>query len=80
MPDDDGLEVRVLRAGDEAVLERVAPGVFDNPIDPALAREFLAAGCSFVAVGVDITLLARATSALAARFKSPAEAAAPARS
>jgi 4-hydroxy-2-oxoheptanedioate aldolase len=48
--------------------------------DETLAREFLAAGCSFVAVGVDTTLLARATSALAARFKSPGGAAAPARS
>jgi 4-hydroxy-2-oxoheptanedioate aldolase len=48
--------------------------------DEALAREFLAAGVSFVAVGVDTTLLARATSALAARFKSSGEAAAPARS
>jgi 4-hydroxy-2-oxoheptanedioate aldolase len=38
--------------------------------DETLAREFLAAGCSFVAVGVDTTLLARATSALAARFKA----------
>jgi 4-hydroxy-2-oxoheptanedioate aldolase len=48
--------------------------------DEALAREFLAAGCSFVAVGVDTTLLARATSALAARFKSPGEATSPSRS
>lgn len=48
--------------------------------DEALAREFLAAGVSFVAVGVDTALLARATSALAARFKSPGEPAAPARS
>jgi 4-hydroxy-2-oxoheptanedioate aldolase len=38
--------------------------------DETLAREFLAAGCSFVAVGVDTTLLARATSTLAARFKA----------
>jgi 4-hydroxy-2-oxoheptanedioate aldolase len=38
--------------------------------DEALARGYLAAGCSFVAVGVDTTLLARATSELAARFKS----------
>jgi 4-hydroxy-2-oxoheptanedioate aldolase len=48
--------------------------------DEALAREFLAAGCSFVAVGVDTTLLARATSALAARFKPAAEVATAGRS
>ena len=38
--------------------------------DEALARGYLAAGCSFVAVGVDTTLLARATTALAERFKA----------
>src|SRR5262245_1522270 len=38
--------------------------------DETVAREFLAAGCSFIAVGIDTMLLARATSALAARFKA----------
>ena len=47
--------------------------------DEALAREFLGLGCSFVAVGVDTTLLARTTSALAARFKPVADAATPTR-
>ena len=37
--------------------------------DEALAREFIAAGCRVVAVGVDTTLLSRATSDLAAKFK-----------
>lgn len=37
-------------------------------VDEAFARECLAAGCSFVAVGADAPLLARATSELAARF------------
>lgn len=36
--------------------------------DETFARECLAAGCSFVAVGADAPLLARATSELAARF------------
>ena len=36
--------------------------------DEKLAREFVAAGCTFVAVGVDTALLARATSDLAAKF------------
>jgi 4-hydroxy-2-oxoheptanedioate aldolase len=38
--------------------------------DETLARAYIAAGCTFVAVGVDTTLLARASSELAARFKS----------
>ena len=35
-------EIRVLEAGDEALLVNAIPGVFDNPVVPALAREFLA--------------------------------------
>lgn len=35
------MEIRLLTPGDEAVLERVAPGVFDRAVDPELAREFL---------------------------------------
>ena len=38
----EGVEIRLLRTGDEEVLENVAPGVFDNAIDRDLAREFLA--------------------------------------
>lgn len=37
--------------------------------DETLARQYLALGCRFVAVGVDTTLLAKATQALAGRFK-----------
>jgi len=37
--------------------------------DETLARQFITAGCGLVAVGVDTTLLARATADLAARFK-----------
>lgn len=44
--------------------------------DETLARHYLQLGARFVAVGVDTTLLATATRALAARFKT-AEAAAP---
>ncbi|HEX8694546.1 MAG TPA: GNAT family N-acetyltransferase [Longimicrobium sp.] len=36
------IEIRVLRRGDEAVLARVAPGVFDDPVDAGAAAEFLA--------------------------------------
>jgi ribosomal protein S18 acetylase RimI-like enzyme len=47
------IEVKVLGAGDEAVLARVAPEVFDNPIDPDLARQFLADPRHHIAVAVD---------------------------
>ncbi len=36
------IELRLLGPGDEAILERVADDVFDNAVDPALARRFLA--------------------------------------
>ena len=36
-----GSDIRVLGPGDEAVLTRIAPGVFDHEIDPALSAEFL---------------------------------------
>lgn len=61
---------RILAAGK-------APGVLT--VDEALARHYIALGARFVAVGVDATLLARATRALAAAFRAmPAAAAAPA--
>jgi ribosomal protein S18 acetylase RimI-like enzyme len=47
------VEIRVLGRGDEAVLENVAPEVFDNPIDPYLAAEFLADHRHHIAVAVD---------------------------
>ncbi|PAU75261.1 4-hydroxy-2-oxoheptanedioate aldolase [Halomonas salipaludis] len=40
-------------------------------VNEALAHEHLAAGCRFLAVGVDAALLARATDALLRRFKYP---------
>ena len=36
------IEIRKLEAGDEAVLRNVAPGVFDEPVRPDLAKRFLA--------------------------------------
>ena len=42
--------------------------------DEALARHYLALGATFVAVGLDTNLLARSTSALAAKFKTGASA------
>ncbi len=46
-------EVRMLGPGDEAALARVADDVFDNPVDPALAREFLADPRHHIAVAAD---------------------------
>ena len=55
--------VRILRAGK-------APGIL--MADDALARRYIALGGVFVAVGLDGNLLARHSSALAARFKTTA--------
>ena len=38
--------------------------------DETLARRYMAAGCTFTAVGIDTGLLARATEAIAKKFKS----------
>jgi 4-hydroxy-2-oxoheptanedioate aldolase len=59
---DDAIE-RIVRAGKAA-------GILTT--DEALARRYLEMGATFVAVGLDNNLLARATSELAARFKSTA--------
>ena len=39
-----------------------------NAFDPAVARSYLDAGADFVAVGADVSLLARGSEALAERF------------
>ncbi|MCM2252218.1 MAG: 4-hydroxy-2-oxoheptanedioate aldolase [Ramlibacter sp.] len=59
---DDAI-TRIVRAGKAA-------GILTS--DDTLARHYLAMGATFVAVGLDNSLLARATSDLAARFKSNA--------
>ena len=47
------MEIRLLHAGDEAVLANVADGVFDNAVDPALAAAFLADPRHHIAVAVE---------------------------
>lgn len=47
------VEIRHLGAGDEQVLERVDPGVFDHAIDPALVAEFLGDRRHHLVVAVD---------------------------
>lgn len=62
---EDGI-ARILKAGK-------APGILTS--DEAQARRYLALGAVFVAVGLDTGILARQTSALAAKFKGAAPAA-----
>ncbi len=47
------MELRILRASDAAVLGRVADGVFDDAIQPALAREFLGDARHHLGVALD---------------------------
>lgn len=47
------IEIKLLRAEDERVLEHVGPDVFDHAIDPEAARAFLADPRLHVAVAVD---------------------------
>jgi aminoglycoside 6'-N-acetyltransferase I len=47
------VEIRVLQPGEEDVLSRVAPAVFDNEVDGALAREYLADPHHHIAVAID---------------------------
>lgn len=56
----DGAIASILAAGK-------VPGIL--AVDETLARHYMGLGARFVAVGVDATLLARATRSLAARFK-----------
>jgi 4-hydroxy-2-oxoheptanedioate aldolase len=61
-----------VRAAIEAALPRIlaagkAPGIL--AVDESLARRYIELGARFVAVGIEATLLAQATRALAARFR-----------
>ena len=47
------VEIRVLGPGDDAVLTRVAPDVFDEPINPTWAAEFLRDQRMHLVVAVD---------------------------
>jgi ribosomal protein S18 acetylase RimI-like enzyme len=46
-------DIQLLGPGDAHVLERVAPGVFDNEIDPVWTAEFLADPRHHLALAVD---------------------------
>jgi aminoglycoside 6'-N-acetyltransferase I len=45
--------IKVLQAGDDHVLMNVAPGVFDNPVDAKLTKEFLEDPRHHIAVAID---------------------------
>ena len=47
------IDVRVLGPGDEHVLASVAPDVFDHPVRPELAAEFLSDPRHHIAVALD---------------------------
>jgi len=47
------IEIKLLRRGDEAQLERLAPGLFDDPLDADASREFLADERHHLAVAID---------------------------
>ena len=47
------LEIKILDSGDRAVLDNVAPDVFDDALDPRLVAEFLGDGRHHLAVAVD---------------------------
>jgi 4-hydroxy-2-oxoheptanedioate aldolase len=63
------VEAAVLRAF--AAAREAGKPVGVNAFDPAVADRYLAAGASFVLVGADVSLLARGSEALAARFIAP---------
>ena len=70
-------EVRAAIDGAVATIRGAGKAAGILSADEALARQFIAAGGGLVAVGVDTTLLARATTDLAARFKASADRAPP---
>lgn len=48
-----GAKFQLLTPGDAALLERAAEDVFDNPVDPALARAFLADPRHHIVAAID---------------------------
>ena len=47
------MEIRILGPGDVAVLDKVAPDVFDDPLDSAATREFLRDPRHHLVVAID---------------------------
>jgi 4-hydroxy-2-oxoheptanedioate aldolase len=70
----------VLRVIDESIarIRKAGKAAGILTADEKLARHYLDVGCTFVAVGVDTVLLARACEGLAKKFKQSSDGAAPA--
>ena len=49
----DPIEIRILGTGDEAVLDHVGRDVFDDPVDSAATRAFLADSHHHMAVAIE---------------------------
>ena len=47
------MDIKILRPGDEHVLDRVAHGVFDDPIDPPATKRFFADDHHHIVVAID---------------------------
>ena len=47
------IQIRILTSGEEGVLEQVAPGVFDMPVNSALVSEFLRDPRHHIAVAIE---------------------------
>ncbi len=58
------IEIRLLGKGDDAVLGRVAPDVFDGPVHPAWAHEFLEDHRHHLVVAIDSAVVVGFTSAV----------------
>jgi ribosomal protein S18 acetylase RimI-like enzyme len=58
------VEIRLLRSEDGAVLERVAPGTFDYPVQPRWTREFLTDRRHHLIVALDDGLVVGMVSAV----------------
>lgn len=58
------IDVCLLGPGDAQILARVAPDVFDNPVDSDLAKEFLADPRHHIAVAIDDGLVVGFASAV----------------
>lgn len=57
-------EIRILSPGDESLLNRVAPGVFDRSIDSRWTHEFLGDQRHHLAVAIDATVVVGMASAV----------------
>jgi aminoglycoside 6'-N-acetyltransferase I len=51
------IEIQILQRGDEAMLENVAPGVFDDPIVTRAAKEYLSDPRHHLAVAIEDTFV-----------------------